>query len=124
HAAGDDDQGRPAEAVREHPAEGHRENRDPDRQAHDEAGVAERDAAGHQHRGAEGDDGDEARVEAAPGEARAQREPDLSPWKPRLAAVTRPPATMSARLATTVRRSPRRWPRIPPGRAKNAPGSM
>src|SRR5256886_4354313 len=84
-AAGDDDQGRPAEAVREHAAEGHRENRDPDRQAHDEAGVAERDAAGHQHRGAEGDDGDEARVEAAPGEARAQREPDLSPWKPRAA---------------------------------------
>src|SRR5439155_1113277 len=42
-------------------------------------------AASHQHRGAEGDDGDETRVEAAPGEARAQREPDLSPWKPRAA---------------------------------------
>src|SRR5947199_231372 len=51
-----------------------RDDGHPDRQAHDEASVAERRAARDQQPGTEGDDRDQARVEAAPGEARADAE--------------------------------------------------
>src|SRR5213593_3510458 len=93
-AAGDDHQVGPAEAVGEKPAEGHRENRHPDRQAHDEPGVAERGAARHQHPRAEGNDGDEARVEA-------------SPAKPALT------ASLTSRRGSVARRSA--GPDAPPG---------
>ena len=51
------------------------------------------------------------------------RRPAAAPAKLSLHAVRSPPTTMSARLATTARRSPTRWPMRPPGSASTTPGS-
>ena len=52
------------------------------------------------------------------------RRPTAAGRNPPLAAVTAPPTAMRARLATTTRRSPKRWPSSPPGIAKTAPGRV
>ena len=49
--------------------------------------------------------------------------PTAAPANPSLQAVTSPPTTITARLPTSARRPPRRWPSSPPGSASATPGN-